>query len=186
MALLRRRRVAGSKRASTKAAPKKSVSIAALTPKAAPVEKKAPAIPKLKVDFKVQDYDDHYRLKLERGGNEVEFYFQTEGTPFCCGLHEMGNFGIEGHNDQDDDDIKPSDRITRTEIVTEIRNAIERVIREKFTRGRMSESVVLTLISDDACDYVREALEDGKLFQEVKTFTNSNSHNENTLYVSTN
>lgn len=123
-----------------------------------------------------EDDEDMSVVVSESGSNRgqsFEFTASIGETPFCCGLREIGNFTIQRSG------AVPQER--KIEAVKEFFAAIV----EAYTHGSTCKTIMFTLVENEACHLIAEALEGTNLFTAVKTFHNTNNR-VNTLYVSNN
>lgn len=103
--------------------------------------------------------------------------FDDEGTPFCCGLRELGNFTI----DEDFDDDYCS-HLQKVKVIREL----FKYLYDRYTKENDCITLIFTLIDNNESSLIRSALRGSKLFKKVKSFTNINTNNINDVYMSTN
>lgn len=124
-----------------------------------------------------EDPEGEYRIEATKGPrNTFSFGFESNSTPFCCGLLEIGEFHVRGVGTM----------ITKEEKMQAI-NALFETLRDNSSQGNDgSVTNMFTLVRNQECDLVRDALEHSDTHAVVKEFLNPNSGNRNTLYVSVN
>lgn len=148
------------------------------TAKVTPVKKAEPSKSTITYSVNVSEddeYDARHRVTARKGNSEFEFVLQQDGTPYCCGMREIGSFFIE-HN---------STTITEAEKVEAVKRLLIELTNSQ-TEGRNCLTSFFTLISNPACNLVAKAVEAGAPFTLVKSFNNRNGGRNNDLYVSNN
>lgn len=143
-----------------------------------PVKKVAPPAPKVSYSYEGELGEEAYRVIARKGTDRWEFSARSENTPYCCGLYELGSFSDDDNNDR-------STRITHAEKIAGLRGLLDYII-EETTESDRCYTTVFTLIDNEACNLLEEALEGSRHYTLAKTFINANSSNENKLYVSNN
>jgi len=110
---------------------------------------------------------------LEKHYPKFELSFDVEQDSYCCGLFSLGNFCI----DDDESDF------TSKQISDLIKKGFKTLV-DQYKKGKQEFTFVMTLVNNNACNYIRKAFEDEKVFTLVKSFKNLNSGNNNDLYIS--
>lgn len=145
-----------------------------------PVKTKAKTVvAKKPVTYRIETDMDGERADarvISSEDNIATFYIEMEGTPFCCGLRELGNFSYD-----------TSRFIPDNEVVKAVAALLEEVLVENTGSGKRGRLLFFTLINTPTCNIVKEALKlKPDLFTCVKSFENLNSSRMNDFYVSNN
>lgn len=121
-----------------------------------------------------EDINDLYISMVAIKRNSKFSLMATYGIDsFCCGLCSIGDFNINYN----------SSSITHKEKVECIKQGLRKFMKTLKPNNR-EITVQFTLIDNNACNLIAEAVEDGEIFTKVKTFTNLNSGRVNDLYIS--
>ena len=102
--------------------------------------------------------------------DEFTFNMAIQTDSYCCGLVSIGDFTAS--NDGIDDNI----------VIKFMKEFFIR-LHEAAREGDKELAVVFTLISDEACDYILDAIKTETHYTCVKTFINTNSGMVNRVYL---
>lgn len=126
-------------------------------------------------------YDDElegdYEVTVKKNQSSFRFGFNCAAVEFCCGIKELGNFRIYNGS--------TSTVITKEEKIKAVVKLLE-TLDSKCDEDNGVITTMFTLINNAPCDLVRDAIKMVHTHQIVKEFRNSNSGNNNVLYVSVN
>ncbi len=148
---------------------------------------------------KVIQENNLFKVRITKNGKTVfEFMFEEDGTPFCCGLVEFGNFAISVDSD------KTISKLEKVKAVKKLMDAAYDNITNDRGNGEDFDnydddddddyhavhegviSCIFTLLDNNVCNLVRDAIKDGKSYSHIKDFINVNTGRTNSLYTSTN
>lgn len=123
-------------------------------------------------NFDSLDSESNLYLTIEDKETNDEFTFNLniQTDSYCCGLVSIGDFTVD--NDGIDDDIV-------IKFMKEFFIRLHKAARE----GDKELAIVFTLVDDEACDYILDAIKTETHYTCVKTFTNTNSGCENKVYL---
>lgn len=141
-----------------------------------PVKKKVVISPKpVAYEITTDINSDYSEVSITPSkGATASFNLGMEGTPFCCGLREIGSFSYNS-----------SRAVPESEVIKGVAQMLEELLEDNASvRGEVL-TILFTLVDSAPCDIVKAALKlRPELFTLVKTFVNSNSGRLNELYVS--
>lgn len=119
--------------------------------------------------------DNSYHSTLKKNNKKIyELQYQIEGTPFCCGLSEVGSFYER---------VNSLNELERKKVDELILKTFERIIDKDDDDHEIVS--IFTLINDDGvCNRIKNALGKHESWKIIREFVNSNTGNTNVIYMS--